>query len=356
MRSPRRPVLMGVTAIAASVLAVSGAAAQERFNVGGDHVAVYNLAGEVTVVGTAGGDVTVEVRRAGADASQLRVEVGEIGGGVEALRVIYPADRIVYDDGPGWGGSSELRVRPDGTWGGGEGWRNSGDRVRVSGRGSGLEAHADLRIGVPRGQRVDIYLAVGRITAENVEGRILLDTHSGGIIARSMRGFLRADTGSGDVEVAGMEGDLEVDTGSGGVRVSDVRGQEISIDTGSGGVDASALAAASIEIDTGSGSIDLLRSAARSVRLDTGSGSVEAELSGQIDDLAVDTGSGSVTLRLPASLDATLAIETGSGGIDVDFPISITRRARDELRGQIGEGRGRIVIDTGSGSVSLRRM
>ena len=211
MRSPRRPVLMGVTAIAASVLAVSGAAAQERFNVGGDHVAVYNLAGEVDVVGTTGGDVTVEVRRAGADASQLRVEVGEIGGGVEALRVIYPADRIVYDDGPGWGGSSELRVRPDGTWGGGEGWRNSGDRVRVSGRGSGLEAHADLRIGVPRGQRVDIYLAVGRITAENVEGRILLDTHSGGIIARSMRGFLRADTGSGEVEVAGMEGDLEVD-------------------------------------------------------------------------------------------------------------------------------------------------
>ena len=98
------------------------------------------------------------------------------------------------------------------------------------------------------------------------------------------------------------------------------------------------------------------QAAARDVIIDTGSGSVEAELSGQIDDLAVDTGSGSVTLRLPASLDATLTIETGSGGIDVDFPLSITRRARDELRGQIGEGRGRIVIDTGSGSVSLRRM
>jgi DUF4097 and DUF4098 domain-containing protein YvlB len=111
-----------------------------------------------------------------------------------------------------------------------------------------------------------------------------------------------------------------------------------------------------IVIDTGSGGIDLLRSGARDVRLDTGSGSVEAELGTVIDRLVVDTGSGSVSLRLPENLGATLEIETGSGGIEVDFPVAITRRARDELRGTIGDGRGRITIDTGSGSVRIRRM
>lgn len=351
MRSPMR-LILGVAAL--STFLIAPAAAQERFNVNGDRVAVYNLAGEVTVGPASGGAVTVEVRRGGADAAELRVEVGDIGG-MQALRVIYPSDRVVYDRGRGWGGNTELRVRSDGTWGG-DNWGGRGDRVRVSTRGSGLEAHADLTIGVPRGQRIDINLAVGTITAENVNGRVVLDTHSGGVVARSMSGFLSIDTGSGEVEVAGMQGDLEVDTGSGGVRVSDVEGREITIDTGSGGVAASGLVASMIEIDTGSGGIDLLRSSARDVTLDTGSGSVEAELSGEIDDILVDTGSGSVVLRLPASLNASLAIETGSGGIEVDFPISITRRARDELRGQIGEGGGRIVVDTGSGSVRLIRM
>ncbi len=351
MRSPGKTA---VSALALVALAAAPAVAQERYNVSGDHVAIYNLAGEVEVSGTSGGAVTVEVARGGADAGALTVQVGDVRG-QQALRVIYPADRVVY--GPrGWSGNTELRVRPDGTWGDRQVWRSRGDRVRISSRGSGMEAHADLRIGVPAGQRVDIYLAVGRITAENVDGRVLLDTHSGGVRARDMRGFLRVDTGSGSVEVQGMRGDLEIDTGSGGVRVSDVNGSDILIDTGSGGVDARELVASSIEIDTGSGGIDLLASSARQVRLDTGSGSVRAELSGTIDDLLVDTGSGSVTMRLPADLSAMLEIDTGSGGIDVDFPISITRRSRGELQGQIGDGAGRIVIDTGSGAIRLRRM
>lgn len=336
-----------------AVAAAAPAAAQERYAVGGDHVAIYNLAGTVEIIGTSGGQVTVEVTRGGADAERLDVQIDDIDGR-RALRVLYPSDRVVYrrDD---WSGNTEVRVRADGTWNGRDGWRDRGERVRVSSRGSGLDAHADLRIGVPRGQRLDVHVAVGRIRASNVDGRLLLDTHTGGIEARSISGPLSIDTGSGGVRVAGIRGDLWIDTGSGGVRVSDVRGSSVEIDTGSGGVEADAVHADAIEIDTGSGGIDLLRSSARNVRLDTGSGSVEAELSGRIDDLLVDTGSGSVTLRLPEDLAATIDIESGSGGIDVDFPLSVTRRARGELRGQIGDGGGRIRVDTGSGSVRLRR-
>lgn len=341
--------LSRAAALAASVALVlsSRAVAQERYTVGGNDVAIYNLAGEVQVVGASGGDVAVEIRRGGEDADELDVQVGEIDGR-QTLRVIYPSDRIHYDP-PSWGGNTELRVRDDGTWGGGG---DRGTRVRV-GSGSGMDAHADLTISVPSGQRLDVYLAVGRIRAENVNGDLRLDTHSGDVSARSMAGSLLIDTGSGGAEVLGMDGDLEVDTGSGGVRVSDVTGDAVGIDTGSGGVDADGLRAGSIEIDTGSGSIQLGASDARDVRLDTGSGSVEAELIGDIDRLLVDTGSGSVTLRLPADVGATVDIETGSGGIEVELPIMVTRRARDELRGEIGDGQGSIRIDTGSGSVRI---
>lgn len=330
------------------------AAAQERYTVGGGDVAIYNLVGEVTVMGGGGGDVAVEVTPGGADAPRLEVQIGDIGGR-QALRVVYPGDRISYDTGR-WRGNTTIRVSPDGTWGGDRSsWFGGGERVRISSRGGGLDAHANLRVTVPEGQRVALYLGVGRITASNVNGRVLLDTHAGGVEARDMTGYLNVDTGSGRVDVRGMDGDLEIDTGSGRVHVSDVTGREIGIDTGSGGVEADGLAARRIDIDTGSGGIELRRSSGRDVRLDTGSGSVQADLTSEIDRLVVDTGSGSVTIRLPAELSARLAIETGSGGIHTDFPVMVTRRARDELRGTIGDGRATIEIDTGSGGVRLLR-
>lgn len=342
--------------VAVAGLALAGpAAAQERYTVGGDEVALYNLAGEILVTGARGGNVTVEVMRGGGDAEALDVQVGEIDGR-QTLRVMYPADRVVYRSDRFRGNSNTtLRVRPDGTWGDDrDSWRDRGERVRISTRGSGMDAYADLRVAVPEGQRIEINLAVGRIAAENVNGRVVLDTHAGGVEARDMAGYLNIDTGSGSVEVVGMDGDLEVDTGSGSVRIADVNGDDVGVDTGSGSVVGEAVTARRIGIDTGSGGITLRRSAARDLRLDTGSGSVEADLTSAIDRLIVDTGSGSVTVRLPADLSAELSIETGSGGIDVDFPVMVTRRARDELKGRIGDGLGTIRIDTGSGSVRIR--
>lgn len=341
-------------AVAGALAITAPVTAQERYAVGGGDVAIYNLAGEIEVTGGQGGDVTVEVTRGGQDAGRLDVQVGDIRGR-QTLRVMYPSDRITYSAGR-WGGNTSVRMNRDGTWGGDRPvWAGRGDQVRISNRGGGLEAHADLRVVVPEGQRVALYLAVGRITAANVNGRVILDTHAGGVEARDMAGYLNIDTGSGSVEVVRMNGDLEIDTGAGGVRVADVRGEDVGIDTGSGRVEADGVHARRINIDTGSGSIALRGSSARDIRLDTGSGSVEADLTTDIERLVVDTGSGSVTVRLPADLGARLAIETGSGGIHTDFPVMVTRRARDELHGEIGDARGTIEIDTGSGGVRLLR-
>jgi hypothetical protein len=60
-------------------------------------------------------------------------------------------------------------------------------------------------------------------------------------------------------------------------------------------------------------------------------------------------------VRAPEGLDAEIEIETGSGGIDVDFPVQVRSVRRDHMVGRIGEGGGRIRIDTGSGSIRLIR-
>lgn len=337
-------------AVAATVaLAVSNAQAQERYGVPGTEVAIYNLAGEVEVVGGEGSEVTVEVTRGGRDAGELSVEVSEIGGR-ETLRVIYPSDRVVYER-RGWRGNTELRVRADGTFGG----RGGGERVRVSSSGRGLEAWADLRITVPSGRDVSVYIATGEISARDVDSDLRLDTHSGAVAARGVRGDLLVDTGSGSVVVEDVTGAVRVDTGSGGVEIRNVEGGEVSIDTGSGGVTGYAIVAGSVRVDTGSGSVELDQVGSADVYVDTGSGSVEVGLTRDIDRLEVDTGSGGVTIRMPEDAGATVEVETGSGGIDVDLPLQIRSVRRDYLRGEIGDGEGRIVVDTGSGSIRLLR-
>lgn len=331
----------------------------ERYTLNGDEVAIYNLAGSLTVEpGT--GAVSVELVRGGADAPKLRVERGELDG-KETLRVVYPGESVVYA-GIERGSSTTLKVRDDGTFGDGDS-RDHGDSresrggrtVRISATGEGLRAHADLRVRMPAGYQVSLYLAVGQVSIANVNGELVVDGHSAPVTASATKGTLVLDVGSGPVRVTGAEGSLDVDTGSGEVQVSGFSGGELSIDTGSGGVVGSDLRASEIRIDTGSGDIELTAVTSATLSLETGSGSVAAELRGPLRELAVETGSGDVSVRAPASLAAEVEIETASGGIETDFPLQVTRHARDHIVGRIGDGVGRVSIETGSGDVRLLR-
>jgi len=337
-------------ALAAHASAVP-AAAQEVQRLAGEDVAVYTLAGRVRVVSGSGAEVVVRVTRGGRDASQLRVETGQIDGR-STLRVVFPDDEIVYP-AMGRGSNTQMSVRADGTFGDGNG--RGGRRVRIRGGGSGAEAWADLVVEVPAGRTVAAYLGVGEMEARGVSGDFRLDTGSGSITASDISGSLTVDTGSGSVTVGRIEGNLSVDTGSGRVEVTDVTGDAVVLDTGSGRVRASSVASNRFAVDTGSGSVSLERISASDVRIDTGSGSVELELLTDVDQLDIDTGSGSVTVRAPDDLGGEVEIDTGSGGIDLDFPLEVTSVRRDRVQGRLGDGEGTIRIDTGSGSIRILR-
>jgi len=330
-------------------LDVAPAQAQEH-RVSGTEVAVYNLAGEVEVVRGGGSDVVVEVTRGGSDASQLDVAISEINGR-QTLRVIYPADEIVYGE-LGRGSKSTVRVRDDGTFFGGSG---GGREVEIRGSGGGLEAWADLRISVPAGKDVAVYQAVGSIGAQDVVSDLRLDTGSGGIRAEGIGGNLHVDTGSGSVSVRDVEGNVLIDTGSGGVEVWNVTGAELHVDTGSGTIEGGNLTSGSMIMDTGSGGVSLAEVSCPDIYVDTGSGSVELALLADVDMLEIDTGSGGVVLYIPEGLGGELEIDVGSGGIDVDVAVDVERARRSYFLGTIGDGRGTIEIDTGAGGVRVMR-
>lgn len=343
-----------IPALLCLALPLAGQGAK-TYTLSGESVAVYNIAGVIRVEGSRGGAVTVAVTPTGPDASRLSVESGELRGRT-TLRVIYPEDRIIYPT-LGRGSNSSFTLRPDGTWGDDDRRWGRGEGRKVTGRGSGdeLEAAADLTVPIPEGRRVAIYLGVGRIEAVNVNGNLHLDAMSGDVTARDTRGSLSIDTGSGDVRVTGASGALSLDTGSGDVEVSDMKEGDLKVDTGSGEVQVREITARTLDIDTGSGDIRVDAAQVPEATLEAGSGSIAISLGGGVDRLHVETGSGDVTVRLPESVNATVDLETGSGDLDLGVPLQLVRKSEGEIRGTLGNGRGRIEIETGSGDISLTR-
>ena len=326
----------------------------ERRTMSGSDIAVYNIAGVMRVEGGTGSDVTVEVTRGGGDASRLQIQTGSVRGR-ETLRVVYPDRRILYRQGDWgrWRSRTTIRVNDDGTFG--DGRSDDGRAVDIVGNGDGLDAYADVRVLVPRGKRVSVYLGVGEAKIENVEGDIFVDVAAASVTSTRTRGTLSLDTGSGEVRVTDAQGPVDLDTGSGSVEVTNVRGPTLTMDTGSGRVRGTDLVVDEIELDTGSGSVRLAQVQSKRITLDSGSGSVELDLRADVESVRIESGSGGVTLGIPESLGAGIRIDTGSGGIDTDIPIQVRRAERNYLSGTIGDGKGEIVIETGSGGVRIRR-
>ncbi len=337
--------------LAGVLVTTQPALGQDAVRLSGRRVAVYNLAGEVEVVRGMGTEVVVHVTRGGAEGDALGFDTREIDGR-QVLIVRYPADEVRYAPTGRSRSSTTLSVREDGTWGGRQ---RGGERVRINSSGSGLEAHADLRIELPEGRGLSVFLGVGEARAGGLRSDLELDLGAGRVAVDDVVGDVSVDTGSGSVEVRGVQGEVLIDTGSGGIRVDNVRGPAVVLDTGSGSVDAADLTVDAVEVDTGSGSVTLVRIAAPDVLVDTGSGAVDVHLISNVERLEVDTGSGGVTLRLPAEVDAEFEADSGSGGVDIDFPIQVRSQRRNYLSGVLGAGRGRIVVDTGSGRIRLVR-
>lgn len=350
MRAPPTSALLSITLAA---LAFSSTAAQtERRTLSGDRVSIYNIAGRLRVQPGSGSTVVVDVTRAGRDANQLSLRTGNLRG-ISTLRVVYPADRIVYPE-LGLRSNTEMRVNPDGTFDdrGGSNWDES-DRVQIRGSGSGLEAHADMVVSVPRGQRLSVHWGAGEATVSNVDGDLSINVSAARISTEHTRGALNLDTGSGNVSVVDAVGEVNLDAGSGSVTVDGVRGNDLSMDSGSGSMTVNNVDVKTLKADIGSGGMRLGRVRASVVRVDVGSGGVDIDMMSTVEELVVDGGSGGVTVRLPATQSADVDIETGSGGIESDFAVQTTRFGRNHLRGQIGNGRGRIRIESGSGRVRL---
>lgn len=212
-----------------------------------------------------------------------------------------------------------------------------GDRIvlRVKGpvreeRGMTIGMHvspaARLLVAVPRNLTLQVRSSDGSIRAEDLAGRITLDTGDGSITADRVSGEVEIRTGDGSIRAENAEGRLDVQTGDG-----------------------------SITLD---GKLALLRARTSdgSIRLRVASGSAMA------DAWDVQTTDGSVTVELPAGFNAEIDAETSDGSVRVshrDLADTAGRdegdeRQRRELRATMGEGGQTLRIRTGDGTIRIQ--
>lgn len=346
------PRLAWLPLLLALALSAPGRAAAEQIRLSGQTVQLWNVAGEVTIEPGTGPDVIVSVERGGRDGAQLKLVSDRIVSG-SRLRVLYDSDRVIYAPPGGGRTRTEARMRRDGTWGGNTGLVSR--RMLVTSSGRGLEAHADLRIQVPSGRRVEVHLLAGQGLQRGVSADVFFDGSATPFRSEGSRGPLHVDVGSGSIAVSRHTGEVWIDTGSGQVDLHAIEAKKVLIDTGSGAVTADGVTCDALTVDTGSGAVFLTDVSAARLVVDTGSGAVDAELLATRTDVLIDTGSGGVTLTVPRDFGAELEVSTGSGGISSDVEMTLRRRDDDSLIGRIGAGGPRVVIDTGSGGVQLRR-
>jgi DUF4097 and DUF4098 domain-containing protein YvlB len=173
---------------------------------------------------------------------------------------------------------------------------------------------------------------------------------------RGVHGAIEAHAQSGDVDIRDAGDRLDIETLSGDVVVAGVKG-ETNVHTMSGGLNLTG-ARGNVEAESVSGDIDLRDVIAKQVRTHTTSGDVTFQ--GAIMDAGryeFNTHSGEIGLSIPPDIGAELSIATFNGGIESDFPITLKagQQQSKRLNFTVGRGTARIIAETFSGDITLRR-
>jgi len=164
---------------------------------------------------------------------------------------------------------------------------------------------------------LDVRATSGTIEADGVGGSLRIDATTGDVVARRIEGDAIVNLVRGNLTIEHCLGDVVFRTSSGDAEIMDVVGG-ISAITSSGDLDVMILPLGEKEF-------------------------ILSSSSGDID----------VRYATPLDFGFVLDIETSTGAIEGDMAIRVEKVTRRQLRGIVGTGTSRVMIETASGDVSI---
>ncbi len=229
-----------------------------------------------------------------------------------------------------------------------------GNLIRVGGGGQHMhDVSIDYSIVVPPEAEIHATTGSGDLEVNGIKGPANFTSGSGGISASNIGGDVQVVAGSGAIELSNIQGQVQVTAGSGDVTLNAVH-SETRLHTGSGDLDISNPGDA-LEANTGSGDVNI-KGASADIRLRTSSGDVTVDGNpGNSNYWDIRTSSGDVVLQVPPTASFRLYARSSSGDIDAAIPIVMEgTTSKHELRARIGDGKGRVEVQSSSGSISLK--
>lgn len=239
-------------------------------------------------------------------------------------------------------GTTRQEARIRGVTERGSRWRISSARITIESEGHrGRSSDAQYEITVPEGVRVILRSMNGDLSVRGVKGEVDLHTNNGDIEVVDAVGRSELVTLSGDVIASRLNGEVDATSLNGTVALTDVQGR-------------------AIRAESTSGDVELVNVVSRDIDVSSVSGHVG--FSGPLDPqgrYSFTSHSGRVRLTIPANTSARFSIETFNGEIDSDFPYTLQpnreRRQGSRLEFNVGAGEARVMAESFSGGIVIRR-
>jgi hypothetical protein len=213
------------------------------------------------------------------------------------------------------------------------------------------QSRIDLEITTPPNLDVNIGTASGPVEVQGMKRSVDVQAISGGV-AIAGGSAAKVSTASGTISIRDVRGPVKARSISGSVTLEDLSG-EMTLSAVSGSIHATGLRGA-LSATTISGSLVLDDFAGSPINLKTTSGDLNVAFSEPIaGDFFARSISGSMHASLPPESDCTVHLSSISGGIHEDLPLRNLLSERHHVRGVLGQGRGRLELQSISGSISV---
>ena len=240
-------------------------------------------------------------------------------------------------------------------------------------RGITQRASIDLTIEVPSSFNAKVASTSGDVQITSLDGDSKVFGSSGDVFMKNLGGDVFVEISSGDLEVAEIGGDVRIRMSSSDALLNGVGGV-LNVLATSGDIEAydvvgdARLELASgdfllrgcggdVEATTSSGD-GVIESAQGNIRAVAASGDLHLTILPLGDrNFVVHTASGDVKVmfQTPDHYGFFLDVATNSGSIEGDLDIRLDKISRRMLRGVVGSGKSRLVVETASGDIKIVR-
>ncbi len=210
------------------------------------------------------------------------------------------------------------------------------------------------------GDNITVKSNSGSITAEIIKGSAQLTTSYGSITCTDMsEGDVKLKTSSGTIKLSNASfGDCDAHTSYGSIVSDELKGKSIKLHSGSGSISVTESSADTTNLSTSYGRITCRQITTNEITAKSGSGNLDISCSDSTpNEIVADlvTSYGSIDFAAPQDFTGQVDLSTSYGSIRTNRPITINGQiSKKKLQGTIGEGNGKLHMQTSSGSINLQ--